>query len=331
MLRCATSIPPKLPCSIFTLASFAGIYLLLDGLSSENSILFYGYMLLATLCFTAGSAIRSNGAVLAGFLLFAFMYKIPFVGSRSVVVRVISWVAHAVAMLLLISLVFLPFLTFQTYAYAQYCDAVPSLLLDALHALGMKDVDGTGPERPWCDKLMQVHIGGIALVATPNLYGFVQQRYWGVGFLTYFQPNSKVLDYLIAMPMALLCVDCLRQLAAGRLILYAKLRPIVRRLVNGCLYPITMWTVEEDTVAEPEISLWFALIVHWAFLTVFALLFMYVQVITRFVSSSPAVYLYLCWRLTMTPSRWLIRAWLAYCVIYHVVGTTMFSTFLPWT
>ena len=66
---------------------------------------------------------------------------------------------------------------------------------------------------------------------------------------------------------------------------------------------------------------------YWAFLAVFAVVFMHVQVATRFLSAaSPALW----WFVAGLSGRGR-TVWVAYALSFTVAGVVLFTTFLPWT
>lgn len=66
---------------------------------------------------------------------------------------------------------------------------------------------------------------------------------------------------------------------------------------------------------------------HWGFLTLFAVLFMHVQVSTRLLSACPPLY---WWAATLCSSGWSRPVW-GYFMLYNVLGCILFTNFYPWT
>ncbi|GLJ22031.1 hypothetical protein SUGI_0412820 [Cryptomeria japonica] len=148
--------------SLFSLLSFAGIYFLLSGMNWK-----------ATLLFAMSSAVRSNGVINAGFILFQAMHQAYEAFFRQKLVLLALQVLF-VACLRSVC-VFAPFLFFQLYGFLNICH-------------GESSSQGS---RPWCT------------ANVPYLYGFVQSHYWEVGFLRYFQ-LKQLPNFLLASPMLLL-------------------------------------------------------------------------------------------------------------------------------
>ncbi|CAK9187826.1 unnamed protein product [Ilex paraguariensis] len=104
-------------------------------------------------------------------------------GRRRLAVQLlISGVLHCLCL-------FVPFMAFQAYGYYNIC------------ARGFPD-----ESRSWCKARL------------PLLYNYIQSRYWGVGFLRYFQ-LKQLPNFLLASPIL--------SLALCSIIYYVKLRPEV--------------------------------------------------------------------------------------------------------
>ena len=204
----------------------------------------------------------------------------------------------------------------------------------------------------------------------PDLYSHVQQSYWGVGFLSYYElrqlPNFALAAPAIALCVAGCCTSLLlanarygcwtwRELGRGVL----GLRPRGLRGSDGDdseSRPIT-----PDGAATPRALL---LVIEWSALSALVLLFGNVQIVTRLVSAAcPPFYWYMAHLVLLRgtpplPARapelggrsfgsWLGRGsscgrgWLgssrlrtsllAYLGMFGVVGTALHSNSYPWT
>lgn len=196
-----------------------------------------------------------------------------------------------------------PFLMFQNNAKTLFCD------------IGAK----SGPTPEWCDTLSQFS------------YGYVQDKYWNVGLLQYWQLR-QIPNFLLAAPVLLLV------LATAPLY-----------LLWWCGDMLPSWQEEVITVKEllrlPCLAsplmrnrdLW-PYAVHSLVLAVVALFYMNVQVATRFLfSANPWPYwalydIYESWKVVGVPQvqhkRYLI--W-GYLFTYYLVGTITFANFYPFT
>lgn len=141
--------------------------------------------------------------------------------------------------------------------------------------------------------------------ATFNFYGNIQSKYWNQGFLKYFQvkqlPNFALAAPVFAVSFSAVAVYWLRNYKAKEL--------------------THLGFFSSDSI--PFIGYLFAE-------SAIALLFMHVQVATRFISSSsPALYWWLAHVSHQIPKLKTIT--LCYLLVYFVVGPLMFTNFYPWT
>ncbi|KAG5628486.1 hypothetical protein H5410_000203 [Solanum commersonii] len=142
---------------------------------------------IATLCLALTGFARSNGVLNAGYICFQTMhrsYKAAFV-RKNAGGTLLVLLSGALRSLFIIS----PFIAFQAYGYYNICGR------------------GTSDEmRPWCKARL------------PLLYNYIQSRYWGVGFLKYFQVK-QIPNFVLASPIL--------SLALCTIIHYVKLWPEV--------------------------------------------------------------------------------------------------------
>ncbi|XP_073104002.1 uncharacterized protein [Elaeis guineensis] len=136
--------------------------------------LFSGANTVAMLLLALSGSARSNGALNAGYFCFQAMqhaYNAIIQKKRPILAvhAIIGGVARSIC-------VFVPFLAFQAYGYSNICLGGISYEL-----------------RPWCKARI------------PNLYGFLQSHYWGVGFLRYFQVK-QLPNFLLASPILSLAI-----------------------------------------------------------------------------------------------------------------------------
>ena len=130
----------------------------------------------AALCFSLASATRSNGVVLIGFLLYYHFLELVHSYECREALQTLLKIAFQVL------LVVLPFLLFQAYGYLKFCTTE-------------EEETGVSPP-PWCSWPL------------PFSYSSIQSRYWGVGFLRYYQ-WKQLPNFLLATPMILLVSYCL--------------------------------------------------------------------------------------------------------------------------
>lgn len=280
--------------STFALASFTGIYLALY--SSGSPITRFFRNLAAALSFAAACSIRSNGAILVAFILYMSLARvISALKKRKIVVALFELVGALACSVVAI----LPLVMYLWTNYERYC------LTDF--------------PRPWCfDRI-------------PNLYSFVQSQYWNVGFLNYYRVH-QIPNFLLAAPIIILS--------------FAAVWTFVRFDWSNTLrlgLVATVDRIEPTLVASqpptPTLSKGFynpenlVHIAHLVALLVTALPVIHIQVLTRFLlSQCPILYCYLAHVLssvnTPLPAK---RLLLIYAVVFNVIGTVLFSNFLPWT
>ena len=148
----------------------------------------------------------------------------------------------------------------------------------------------------------------------PNVYAFVQDHYWNVGFLRYYTVE-QIPNFILASPVLVSSLYALYQ--------YVKTLRIKAMAAEG----VTKGGVY-GTRARPHV-------VVWGLMALIALLVMHVQVATRFLSVCPALY----WNVVSEGKRRrgggvtdeVQRAICVYAVTFSLLGTLMFPTFYPWT
>lgn len=159
---------------------------------------------LSSLLFALATGVRSNGVINAGFLVYfqakCFSSQLQLGTRRSLKpMHILGCSLNMAAFLVVTStLVFLPFALFQLYAYLRFCKpsahsgyAVPEPFLQLAVDKGYRVAVSNGLEPPWC------------VWNLPVVYAYVQDAYWNVGFLRYFEPK-QIPNFLLAAPTILL-------------------------------------------------------------------------------------------------------------------------------
>lgn len=260
--------------SLFAALTFGGLYLLEKGFTFR-----------ACLALSIATAARSNGLVNIGFLLYLpsvhaisqiRVYRVTTKGHRKVLQYV--WV---ISRLLLISIlgttvIALPFCAFQYYGYRTFCtpslslERVPPALLSLGERKGYRVPDENGPPPLWCMRPL------------PILYSHIQDVYWDVGFLRYFE-LKQMPNFLLALPMATL----------GIMAAYAYLQANPELCLR-----LGLWeTGANRGLDKPIPGLFnpkvFVYVVHSTVLLVFGTLCMHVQVCISYKSMSGKSQLFL--------------------------------------
>ncbi|CAN0910353.1 GPI mannosyltransferase 2 [Linum grandiflorum] len=161
------------PASIF----YSSIYTeSLYSLSSLGGLyhLISGASTVSVIWFALSACARSNGVLNAGYFCFQTLHQVY----DAVFLKKRASLAVQVLILGVLRCIctFAPFVAFQAYGYRNLC---------LEHTL-----DET---RPWCNAKI------------PLLYNYIQGRYWGVGFLRYFQ-FKQLPNFLLASPILSLAV-----------------------------------------------------------------------------------------------------------------------------
>ncbi|KAH0631185.1 hypothetical protein JD844_005382 [Phrynosoma platyrhinos] len=153
------------------------------------------------LLFSLATGVRSNGLINAGFLLYSqtkhFAFQLQ--ANARTGVKQLQVAGHFLSLIASLAVmpvfVFLPFALFQFYAYCRFCKpdeyAVPGPLLQLAIDKGYRVATLNNGEQPWCSWDI------------PVLYAYIQEAYWNVGFLRYFEPK-QIPNFLLALPAFLL-------------------------------------------------------------------------------------------------------------------------------
>ena len=140
-----------------------------------------------------------------------------------------------------------------------------------------------------------------------SFYQEVQREYWKVSFLGSWEAAN--------LPNFVLMAPTICALIYGSTLSLLHKKPVNRSL-DGKLYLLTLLRLPEVTFLAMQV--------------LFALLFMHVQVLQRFIFSSPA--LYWCSSLILTRgSDTIKRLWLWYWAVVIPISIVMFCNFFPWT
>ncbi|XP_009332937.1 PREDICTED: GPI mannosyltransferase 2 isoform X2 [Pygoscelis adeliae] len=201
-----------------------------------------GQSWLSGLLFSLASGVRANGLINAGFFLY----------SRGKCFA----------------------LQLQYYAYVRFCgpgtgleQAVPKPLLQLALDKGYRLAAMDGVKPPWCSQRF------------PVVYSYIQDAYWNVGFLRYFELR-QIPNFLLALPVTLL----------GS---WAAWTYIIANPRHCVTLGLERRKGEEE--GKPRAGFCcpavFVYVVHATVLLAFGFFCMHVQVLTRFLgSSSPVLY-----------------------------------------
>ena len=308
------------PASIFfsapyseSLYSWLSFSVMLKCFDDIDSVLIIVPLSLSILC-------RSNGLLNIGFVVF-YGFKKMF--SQSTVLSFVTVALKIISMLIIIAF---HFGLMQVYNFYLFCFRKPFSFPEFIKEFAVNNDLVLAGNRtndsvsPWCSQNI------------PISYGFIQKKYWNVGFLEYYE-LKQLPNFLLAMPIILIILvnsfKYFRQNTAYSLRLgIFNLKPSVLRSVQ---------TSDQNLLV---------FVVHAVALTIFSLLCINVQVTTRLIScSSPMLYFFCAnyfvgqHKKTDEPINmfdikrlsWLQRSVIYYFLGYYAIGTVLFSNFFPWT
>ncbi|KAL4788138.1 GPI mannosyltransferase 2 [Aspergillus varians] len=276
--------------ALFSLLNITGFYLYSSSridLNTGQQALSHVKLLLSGLFFAVSTTVRSNG-VLSGILLAFDALKLSYyiVARRSFGAPIV----HLGFVILSGCIVALGFLVPQYFAYTAYCT-------------------NERLSRPWCHSLF------------PSIYGWVQNHYWGVGFLRYWTVSNIPL-FLLASPMLLILF-------------------LSSFWAVGADAPFSIFNVSlkagSAPLSGPAAQLLTQLAIIQFVLTAMALTSYHVQIINRISSGYPLWYWYLACQALGTTERTLpmakysapFLALVSVMVIYALVQAVLFGSFLP--
>ena len=309
-------------------------------------LIFYGLLqinknnnVLSCLIMGMTGATRSNGLINLGFVIYQYI-KMRFKAKTLLMFSLVFSMG--------VFLTIIPFVIYQMYCYVKFCHPHRENLPLFIRQYGVSnDYVFPGNRSTWCND------------SYPIAYSYVQNRYWNVGFLNYYE-LKQLPNFLLAFPM-----------------IYIVGRGTYDFVKNYKFSLIFLGIVDKELEGELPLRI-FPYVAHVAFLTIFGILMVHVQVITRLLaSSSPLPYWYSAIALSKTikvpaeretvldklnkkreksrdscfyecdktkNSYWknflftvensfekypLFIKW--YFIIYFFIGTVMFSNRLPWT
>ncbi|TFY56167.1 hypothetical protein EVJ58_g7801 [Rhodofomes roseus] len=218
--------------------------------------------------------------MLAGFIIWGMLIE-PFITSRKVAITRLPY------SIILTSVILMPFVWHQLSAYLVFCT-----------------VDNPAP---WCS-----HV-------PPSIYGYVQAKYWNVGFLRYWTPQQLPNFLIAAPPLALLP-------SYSAHYLHHALLPRLRASL------IPHQSPNKDDSSTPTASPFLAPsiaphAIHALILTLTLLFAAHTQIILRLAASMPFTYWAAAW-LLVEHRRW-GKYWVGWSVIWGAVSIILWTTFLP--
>ncbi|KAG9042791.1 ER membrane glycoprotein subunit of the GPI transamidase complex-like protein [Tulasnella sp. UAMH 9824] len=280
-----------------------------------------------TVCFMLATAFRSNGTMLAGFIIWGLFVE-PLIqrlakGKSPIDMTLMTSLFHASVYSLIMVI---PFILHQIHGYYTFCTA-PSF-----------GRSSTPDYPPWC-----------SAKPFPLIYGYVQKEYWDVGFLRYWRPH-QIPNFLFAAPaMMLLLATSWKQVrdviisategwnsANGERAGIRKRLQVAAQQVITC--PSNGKVVGAEATQPPRLEILRSFTtlhhaIHCLILSLILLLASHVQIVLRLSSSMPYTY-WAAARLIMQYKRsdggwnW-ARMWVVYVVTWSFVSMVLWAAFLP--
>lgn len=338
------------PASIFFTAAYSEsmfayltFYIMISAIKSSRFV-----------CLPIGlsAIIRSNGLVNTAYPLYFWMQDLLFFSlpkflfekkNRSIKSAVFSELLNIFAGILwifnTILLSITPFVLLQTYNYILFCTDRGNTTLIPAHVInyGVENnliLPGSSTKSSWCSDTI------------PFAYSYIQEKYWNVGFLKYYE-IKQIPNFILAFPILYIMIRCIIEYFIENKYQLYRLKFLktkkYEKITRLKRYPVQM----------------FPFIIHGLFLTIFCILFVHIQISTRLLGSASPLMYWFCatimshriksndresyenkenmfsrWRtFIMTQREYTKRdkLILIYFLGYTVVGTFMYSNFLPWT
>jgi phosphatidylinositol glycan class V len=314
------------PASIFftapyseSLYSFLSFSLMLKCLEDINSVLIVIPLSLSILS-------RSNGLINIGFVVY---YGLKKMFIQNTVLSFITIFLKTISILIIIAF---HYGLMQVYNYYLYCfqknfhlpDFIKNFAIDNDLVLAGNKTEGASP---WCSYNL------------PISYSYVQEHYWNVGYLNYYE-IKQIPNFLLAFPIIFI-------------IFYNSFKYFMR--AQSYCYRLGIFNLKHSVLRKVSIAdqNLFVFVVHAIALSVFCILFIHIQVTTRLIASANPVIYWFCAdyfmgilqankkdddktevilnifdikRLNFTQ-----KLIIYYFLGYYALGTILFSNFLPWT
>lgn len=313
------------PASIFftaayseSLYSWLSFLVMLKCFEDINSVLIIVPLSLSIFC-------RSNGLLNIGFVVY---YGLKKMFTQTSMLSFVTIFLKIVSILIIIAF---HFGLMQVYNYYLFClkksFSFPMFIKDFAVKNNFVLAGNRTDESisPWCSNNI------------PISYSYVQDHYWRVGFLRYYE-FKQIPNFLLALPIVFIII-------VNSFKYFQRNKALCWRLGIFNLKPSVLRSI---TVGDQN---QFVFVVHAVALTIFCVLCIHVQVTTRMLcSSSPMLYFFAA---DSFPKHYyqhkkksdhgefnffdikrlslLQKLIIGYFLGYYVIGTVMFSNFLPWT
>lgn len=263
----------------------------------------------AILPLSLGLCCRSNGILNFGFILYYVIRNFWSQINRKFTNLVVGFLkvlgcAHIACA---------AFTLLQVYYYSLYCEGNQFEMKDSVLEYGRQNnyVLPGRSKAVWCT------------FKVPYSYSYLQNRYWNVGFLQYYE-LKQIPNFLLAAPILSMIVS-----------------HSVHFLLTNPRIALNLGV--QFSKADADKSNQFVYAIHALVLSIFCILFVHIQVSTRMLaSSSPYIY-WICAehfyrenhrnssKAFLQPKTRITKFIKIWFLGYFIIGTVLFSNFLPWT
>ncbi|CAH1112500.1 unnamed protein product [Psylliodes chrysocephalus] len=301
--------------SLFCYLTFQSIYysmLLLQKYSKPNNS-FSVADIRVIFFISLSTLVRANGLLNIGFLIYTIFCIFITYFPKTISNRVRYIFKYVCIIFISFIICSLPFILYQVYCFKEFCTTHKvDLPVEIIHFASEQNFVLPGQfakfNQSWCYQKI------------PLAYSYVQDHYWNVGFLRYYE-LKQIPNFLLATPCLYIVIkNCLVHLDVN----FNKLKSIFD--LNEL---VTYSQKKEKYFSKDFFKLGLtAFVVHALFLSVFSAFCIHVQVSTRMICSATPLFYWYCTYYYMNGKNNVIKL---YFGSYVIVGTVMFCNFLPWT
>ncbi|XP_050506038.1 GPI mannosyltransferase 2 [Diabrotica virgifera virgifera] len=267
---------------------------------SDASVLLY---------ISLSTGVRSNGLLNIGFLIYStlciFFTHFP----KDMTDRIKHILKYIIILSISCIVCMLPFICFQVFSYKQFCTDFSADLPKEIMTYASKNelvLPGqfSKHRQLWCFSRI------------PLAYSYVQDHYWNVGFLRYYE-IKQIPNFLLAFPC-----------------LYVTIRNCVFHLKQNISNYKNLFNLKFISVRTPNAKDQFfqfgltVFVAHALILAVFCTFCIHIQVSTRMICSATPLFYWYCAYYWINGKDKMIKL---YFDSYFFIGTVMFCNFLPWT
>lgn len=270
-----------------------------------------GHFSVAAIPLVVGMWCRSNGLLNFGFVIY-YVTRDMWKSGNTTIADIFKGLFKVVSCAIFAGLAFT---VVQMYYLTLYCEDNPFEMHDVVRDYGVKrDLLLAGQRKAeWCT------------FSVPFSYSYLQSHYWNVGFMRYYE-FKQLPNFILAAP-----------------ILTAIIYHTVQFIIGNPNISMQLGLMKSKTKNSVEKSNQFVYVVHALALSIFCIFYVHIQVSTRMIaSSSPYIYWiygrYLLDEQHPNPSKAFLqpktritKCFKAWFLGYFVIGTFLFSNFLPWT